>query len=162
MGEKYFPGITREHLVAIWSGSKPTARSASWLDNYPPMWETLTDGEYVLFTRPGIDGVSYRWRRKHDGKWCDQESLATFDDFESEGARTTFRDCVHSLQVRDEDYFALCEWDKTQKSIRDIGDFFTSKAIRSARRSFSAFLHDRPDLQPSKRFAPKSQKHRQM
>lgn len=88
--------MNKEALLKLWFESAPTARSPYALYDNPPMWETLREGEFTLFTRPGrvmtrtgdwswaeVDGVHYQWQL--DGKWYDQGRQATFEKVETEG-----------------------------------------------------------------------------
>ena len=89
--------MNKESLLAIWFDNEPTARSPYCLYDNPPMWETLRDGEYVLFTRPGktmykpepympyceVDGVHWQWQK--NGKWVGQGYQGTFERVELKG-----------------------------------------------------------------------------
>jgi hypothetical protein len=90
--------LTHEQLLALWMDTKPTARSLYKINGCPPMWETLKDGDFTLFTHPGstsvkdnpcsqwrkVPGVHYQWQR--DGKWVGQGCSTTFAEFEKNGA----------------------------------------------------------------------------
>jgi hypothetical protein len=90
--------MDRQALLLLWANTKPEAVSPNISMLCAPMWETLREGDLVLFTCPGktfvkqwpsaqyeeIDGVSYQWQL--NGKWVGEGCSTSFEYFESHGA----------------------------------------------------------------------------
>ena len=120
--------MNKESLLKIWLESSPTARSPYALYGNPPMWETLTDGDLVLFTRPGktmerpessimpyreVNGVHYQWQL--NGKWFEQGYQCSFEYFESEFE--SIKSNIFALKAKAEQS-ALTEQQRQQHLLR--------------------------------------------
>jgi hypothetical protein len=88
--------MNKESLLQIWFDNEPTAKSPYGLYGYPAMWETMKNGEFTLFSRPGktsergfgggyveVDGIHYQWQK--NGQWIGQGRQTTFAQFEANG-----------------------------------------------------------------------------